>query len=348
MVRTKTKIMDVKGCINILKDPAYVVPEYGPFFHELEAATGLEFTQLKSVFTLNLFALNGVEHQQQRKVIANYLRKNTLQSFRSSFSAIVAQEFGLLSGNEIDLYPCCEILSYRCVYAYLGVNEKYHTKYLECLDTLRRLVTFGNPKKVKDYVRAETALTTLSELLFNADGLHDSSLVFGMGTELPDKAELFAIVVVLLAGSGALASTLANMILQFGIQDNAGRQKILATDNYPLLIECLLFTCGGTKEVFRTLGNDTSTVFHLDIDAASQSFSAKHDTVDCANLSGWGNLAFGAGMHRCVGEKLARLILEVAVESLLNKWPNLSVLGYDRTAFFLGSERKDLWCRLHP
>ena len=45
-----------------------------------------------------------------------------------------------------------------------------------------------------------------------------------------------------------------------------------------------------------------------------------------------GHLAFGAGVHACLGAALARLEVQTAIETLLRRWPSLRLTS-DRPAW---------------
>lgn len=58
------------------------------------------------------------------------------------------------------------------------------------------------------------------------------------------------------------------------------------------------------------------------------------------------HLSFGYGMHRCIGEPLARIELEVAMRRLFTRFPHLERktkdLEYEQSLFFRGIKRLDL------
>ena len=78
-----------------------------------------------------------------------------------------------------------------------------------------------------------------------------------------------------------------------------------------------------------------------DPEAAGQSA----DTFDPSRVPASGHLAFGHGIHRCIGAELARMELRIALPKLLNRFPDLALavpeseLEFRQLSFVFGIER---------
>ncbi len=69
------------------------------------------------------------------------------------------------------------------------------------------------------------------------------------------------------------------------------------------------------------------------------------DTFDPVRVPASGHLAFGHGIHRCIGAELARMELRIALPKLLNRFPDLQVavpeseLEFRQLSFVFGIEK---------
>jgi len=334
-------------CLRILKDPSYMVPEYGLFFKNLSTQTGKSFPHLTRVFSENLFGLSGEAHLNLKKRLLPCLNKGTIQQAHSGFSKIINEELLKLTPGVMDLIPFTERVSYRCMYHYLGINELHHDQYLSALEALREVVDNTSPKKMSDYEAIENKVAMLFSLLKPQLACSATEVAVCLRRELKNDEETCATAVVLLAGSGAMASTLANMLLFVTGVTIEERKSLHVDAKLDQTIDKLLYWCGGTKYVYRKKGKNQHEFLKLDIDTASKTQIPREEVFSDSRPTRNANLSFGAGEHKCIGEMLSRKILGMTISAFFEKYPSTTSYDGDSREFFLFAPRKELLCHLN-
>ncbi|NQZ03487.1 cytochrome P450 [Idiomarina sp.] len=346
MLKQTECIDELASCLSILKDSQYCVPEYTSFLKELESHSNLRFPHLLSIFSVNLFALDGEEHRKKRRSLSPVFSMGAIENQVHVFEAIICDEISRLNTRQVDLFPFCEAAAYRCIYAFLGLDEKYHSTYLQHLDELRALTGFESGKKIKDYLSAELGLEKLFKVFSEQAQQAENEALVKLKSSFNSCDEFYSYLTIILAGSGALASTLANMLLFYVRSNSAFRLQILTIKDPKELIERMLFWCGGTKIIYRHRKNDSSRILALDIDQASRNCLPKNKILTRKNFSSRENLAFGFGAHRCIGEQLSRKVLSIAFQRFIQHFNSAVSTCDDSRQFYLGSLRSNLHCEL--
>ena len=343
------QIMEIRtpeDCVSVLNDVSYKVPHYGNFFEGLEQATGFSFCYLKQVFSQNLFALSGAPHKQLKGLMLKGLSKAQIDEAMPDIGKNICDEMQHWQcGTIVNFYPLLERLGYNALYTFLGVDKAQHQQILTSLNALRRVINTQEPLKIKDYRAIESQLATLFTIIRNSKANKARSFYRTMMPYFTDKNDLAAIIVVLIAGSGAMVDTLANMLAFMLTLNGQQRDELFNGETNLSAIERLLFHCGGVKHVYRECPY-SGRVIKLDLDAASKSTCSEEQLVSGLRLPAKYNLAFGAGEHRCIGEMLSRKIMNIVITQFIVQFPGAILVDGNDGQFHLFSERKHLMCRL--
>ena len=339
-------IQTKEECLKVLKDPDYVVPDYGHFFQTLSSHSGVSFDTLTAIFTSNLFALSGKSHQVQKQRLMPCLSKDSIDLAEEGLRRIIGEELDRIEPGIQDLLPFTDRVSYRCVYHYLGIREEYHEAYLSGLEALRQVVDNRTPKKIGDYIAIEKQVSSLFSILKPQLSSEQKGIMGTLRSNFPDDEEICATIVVLLAGSGAMASTLANMIHFIASSPLERRDYFVNHTNPTQMIDKLLYRCGGTKFTYRHHCKTPNEMILLDLDHASKEAVSVDQIFSDYRPNRSSNLSFGAGEHRCIGEMLSRKIIEWTITSFCKKFPTTLPADEDSREFFLFSPRNNLMCRV--
>jgi len=184
-------------------------------------------------------------------------------------------------------------------------------------------------------------LLYLEDLFLHYDTLEPDGLFYQLAHECSQgdqlsKIELFGLTTMLLfAGQETTADALGNSflsLLQHPDQLSILRQR---PDIIPgAVIELLRFNSSVQYSVFRIITEDIKIgdkILHEGENVAAVFGSANRDPekyerpskLDVTRVEPGGNLIFGQGIHLCIGMHLARLEMEVALEKLFDRLPEI-------------------------
>jgi len=143
-------------------------------------------------------------------------------------------------------------------------------------------------------------------------------------------------VLLLVAGNLTTTNLLANAVLSLAEHPSAARRLAAEPDLLPTAIEEVLRYRSPVQVMFRTAvrdlvleGREIQAGDHV----AAWIGSANRDEAHFADAAGFDparspnrHLAFGHGVHFCLGAPLARLEAQLALGALLRRWPGLRVV----------------------
>jgi len=148
--------------------------------------------------------------------------------------------------------------------------------------------------------------------------------------------EVFSIVELLISGGVGTTASLVSQTLVYLDQDRELRQRLIENpDSMEKAVEEFLRAFSPTQALARTVVAD-DVVSGCPVRAGDRvliSWSAANrdpshfDNPDSVNVDRWPNrhLAFGAGVHRCAGAHLARLMARTMLGKVLTRMPDYSV-----------------------
>ena len=168
-----------------------------------------------------------------------------------------------------------------------------------------------------------------------------SALVTASGERAPDPAELVgACTLLLFAGHETTAGLLANGTTVLLEHDEARARLAEAPSLWPTAVDELLRMEGPSKVMFRKVADDhvwLGEQLHVGDSVMLGILAADRDPAVFAEPDRFDvgrdpnpHVAFGWGLHHCLGAALARLEARVALRRLFERFPRLAVAGVPR------------------
>ncbi|MZE73820.1 cytochrome P450 [Streptomyces sp. SID5789] len=284
-----------------------------------------------------LLGVDDPEHRAQRKMVIPEFTLKRAAAMRPRIQEIVDERLDAMiaQGPPADLVPAFALpVPSMVICALLGVPYADHDFFEE---QSRRLLRGPRPE---DTLEARDRLESyLGELVDRkradpGEGLLDDRVRQQLSEGTLDRDQLIAFAVILLVAGH---ETTANMISlgTFTLLRNPGRLAELRADPglLPGAVEELMRVLSIADGLLRTAVEDIEVegqtiragdgvVFATSVINRDETVYPEPDTLDWHRPARH-HVAFGFGIHQCLGQNLARAELEIALRSLFERLPEL-------------------------
>jgi cytochrome P450 len=341
-------ILSHAECSSIAKDPRCSAKRARQMLLPLPLSRQSEFSELARMFSLWLIFMDPPEHTRLRKLLNKGFSPAAIEGLRLQIQTIVDRMLEPLQhGSEVELMrEFANPLPVRIISEMLGIPQELHDTFV---NWSRAVAAFrGNPKPTVEQARAaQDALVALTDFFRETvaerrrnKGNDLISLLIDIEEEgeVLTEEELYAQCIALLfAGHETTRNLIGNGIytlLRHPEEAAELREK-------PEIIRTAI------EEILRYEGpvQFTARVLKEDIEVCGQRIPKKWSLLcmlgaanrdpkqfkepDRLNLKRLNNqhLAFGAGPHFCIGNQLARLEGQIAILSLLQRFPEMKLTG---------------------
>ena len=333
-------------CSAIAKDPRLSAKRAKQMLLSLPLSKQAEFSQLAHYLSLWLIFMDPPEHTRLRKLLNKGFSAAAVEGLRPQAEAIVQRMLDRLrGGSQVDLMSeFANPMPVRIISELLGVPEALHGTFVK---TSRAIAVFrGSPNRTVEEARAaQDALIELTEFFRKTvaerrqnKGTDLISLLIDIeeGGDVLTEEELYAQCVSLLfAGHETTRNLIGNGM--YALLRNP--DQLAELRDKPEMIR------SAVEELlrFESPVQFTARVLKEDIEVCGQKIP-KGWTILCMlgaanrdpkqfeqpnqlNLGRLNNqhLAFSAGIHFCIGAQLARLEGQVAIQKLIQTFPNMKV-----------------------
>ncbi|GAU65883.1 putative cytochrome P450 [Streptomyces sp. NBRC 110611] len=331
----------------LLRDARLSSDNTHPRFPSLAA----RFADLEGM-TLPLLTVDDPEHRRQRQRLIPHFGVRRIAALRETVQRVVDRHLDAMvrHGSPADLVSAFALpVSSTVVCQLLGVPYADHDFFEERTRWLMRGATARQTRdgyvELRAYLEAlvyrkESRSTswkgtgTAEGVVHGDHGLLDE-LVEGRGRSGgPDRDELVALALVLLiAGHETTAHSIATGVLM--LLEHPRQLAALRADEslFPSAVEELLRYLSTLDGLVRVAVEDVETggtviragegvVFPTSVLNRDPAVHPRPDEVDVRRADRR-HLAFGFGVHQCLGQHLARLELEIALRTLLARLPGL-------------------------
>ena len=335
-------------CSSIAKDPRLSAKRAQQMLLPLPISRQAEFSELARMFGLWLIFMDPPEHTRLRKLLNKGFSAAAVEGLRPQAEAVVDRMLKELQpGTEVELMSeFANPMPVRIISELLGVPEAMHDTFV---NASRAIAAFrGNPNRtVQEAQAAQDALIELTEFFRKAvaERRHNKgsdliSLLIDIEEEgeVLTEDELYAQCIALLfAGHETTRNLIGNgmyTLLQNPQQTAELREKpeiIRSAVEELLRYESpVQFTARVLKEDIEVCGQPIRkgwTVLCM-LGAANRDPKQfeEPDRLDLKRLNNQ-HLAFSAGLHFCIGAQLARLEGQIALRSLVQRFPNMKLAG---------------------
>src|SRR5579862_7631961 len=335
-------------CSSIAKDPRLSAKRANQMLLPLPFSRQSEFKELARMLSLWLIFMDPPEHTRLRKLLNKGFSAVAVEGLRTQVETIVDQMLkSLKHGSEVDLLAeFANPMPVRVISELLGVPQALHGTFV---NASRAIAAFrGNPNRtVEDARSAQDALIELTDFFRKTvaerrrnKGNDLISLLIDIEEEgeVLTEEELYAQCIALLfAGHETTRNLIGNgmyTLLQnpektAELRGNPGmiRSAVEELLRYESPVQ---FTARVLKEDIEVCGQPIRkgwTVLCM-LGAANRDPKQFQDPneLDLKRLNNQ-HLAFGAGLHFCIGAQLARLEGQVAILNLVQRFPEMKLTG---------------------
>jgi cytochrome P450 len=335
-------------CSSIAKDPRLSAKRAKQMLLPLPLSRQAEFSELARMLSLWLIFMDPPEHTRLRKLLNKGFSAAAVETLRPRAEAVVNQMLEPLErSSEIELMQeFANPVPVRIISELLGVPQDLHDMIV---NASRAIAAFrGNPNRTVEEARAaQDALIELTEFFRRTvaerrrnKGSDLISLLIDIEEEgeVLTEEELYAQCIALLfAGHETTRNLIGNgmyTLLQHPEQMAELREKPemirSAVEEFLRYESPVQFTARVLKEDIEVCGQPIRkgwTVLCM-LGAANRDPKQFKDPnrLDLKRLNNQ-HLAFSAGLHFCIGAQLARLEGQVALQSLVQRFPKMKLAG---------------------
>lgn len=328
------EVDDLEKCSQILRSKDAKVTNMGELIAQISAHTGKSYPWLQRYTCMSPFSLNGPEHQITRKMLASYFTGHRIQAWEPVFHRMSENCFSNISElKNVDLVDDIVVpLTESCTYYALGLELRERTSIEPYLNHLLQLTNFNNPLKISDFAKLDFSAETLAKAILDAriptssggpNEPNNTNDFFGYLTEkyqlsTEDKCAYMSAI---LAAGISTKHTLINVFVEILSIPQDKRKQLFSETEASEILDRALYTGGGVETIYRK--RDDNVVYALNIAKAAESecgcpFSSHNSPANR-------HLAFGSGIHKCIGESLSRSIMTIILDHFFRKFPSASL-----------------------
>jgi cytochrome P450 len=335
-------------CSSIAKDPRLSAKRAQQMLLPLPLSRQAEFSELARMLGLWLIFMDPPEHTRLRKLLNKGFSAEAVESLRPQVEAIVDQMLKpLQQGSEVELMgEFANPMPVRIISELLGVPQVLHEDFV---NWSRAIALFrGSPDRTVEQARAaQDALFELTDFFRKTvaerrrnKGKDLISLLIDIEEEgeVLTEEELYAQCIALLfAGHETTRNLIGNgmyTLLQHPQETAELRENpemIRSAVEELLRFESpVQFTARVLKEDIEVCGQHIRKGWSILCMLGAANRDPKRfkepNRLDLKRLNNQ-HLAFSAGPHACIGAQLARLEGQIAIQSLVQRFPQMKLAG---------------------
>jgi cytochrome P450 len=325
-------------------------PSVAPYAEELPPG-------IAAAINHHMLAMDPPDHTRLRKLVSAAFTRRRMDALAPSIQQLTDDLLARLADqDEVDLitrfaYP----LPITVICRLLGVPDADHHLFREWTAPL---VVGGNMAGIEAYSAAAAALVAyMRELLAEkrrqpADDLLSALVAVRDGGDRLTEDELISMVnLLLLAGHETTVNLIGNGALALLTHPDQLALLRSEPERLPAAVEELLRFDGPVQSAIPAVATETVQIADVTVPAGAPVVVAllaanrdpdryaQPDRLDITRPEALGHLAFGHGVHHCLGAPLARLEGRIALGSLIARFPRLRLAvpatEITRTAGFL-------------
>lgn len=332
-------------------DDDFSPPTMEPHLRALADNSGRDFSQAIRIARNALFFMSGPRHAAARRAIAHSLGGNRIPAWQDVIDAEVGRALDRLAASpKPDLiHDFADPVFRGITRPIFGIDVANTVRFDVLAPTLQDVLEPWLP--LRELLRLQEIMDELLAMMRAPDIAAENQRLSVFAALIKadlaefDADDIKALVLVLYGASFNLAHTLGNILHWLLTRPPETRRDIADPKWLVTRMEALISLCASPKYIYR-MARGPVTFDGMDVNA--------RDTVRLQLLSinrgvSEGHLAFGHGLHHCVGAALSRLMLRRAIPALFARFPDIS-LPPQRHAYSAMSQTvalSSLPCRLN-
>lgn len=326
------EIRDQAVAREVIKDDLHFSPPtMAEHLEALQNASGKDLS-VAVLFARNaMFFMSGARHQAIRHTLTSFLGTNRLSVWEELIDATIDTALSSMEGQKsCDLVSSfCKPLVYNAFQPIFGLYPNDPENFNDLTPELQKFLKPLLP--LRDILRLQEVLRTLLDLCrrdirrdddggFLPQSLLDQLMLQSLDDLTPEDA--LALVLVLYGASFNMSYTLSNAL--YNILRLPEDQRLQAAD--PKWVKAnterfIIPASAGPKFIYRLARQSTTVGNHTF--AAGDTLQIHLADVNPRGESG--HLAFGHGLHHCVGASLSRLTMSKAITAFFARFPHASL-----------------------
>ncbi|WP_417824042.1 hypothetical protein [Thalassospira lucentensis] len=326
------QIRDQEIAREIIKDDLrFSPPTMAEHLEALQRASGKDLS-VAVLFARNaMFFMSGARHQAIRHTLTSFLGTNRLSVWEELIDATIDTALSSMEGQKsCDLVSSfCKPLVYNAFQPIFGLYPNDPENFNDLTPELQKFLKPLLP--LRDILRLQEVLRTLLDLCrrdirrdddggFLPQSLLDQLMLQSLDDLTPEDA--LALVLVLYGASFNMSYTLSNAL--YNILRLPEDQRLQAAD--PKWVKAnmerfIIPASAGPKFIYRLARQSTTVGNHTF--AAGDTLQIHLADVNPRGEAG--HLAFGHGLHHCVGASLSRLTMSKAITAFFARFPHASL-----------------------
>jgi len=353
-VTATARSMDVDECVAVLRSRSSDVVDLPRFFAEIEQASRTPIPNIREQVERLLFFLGGERHIELRRAALAFFRPTILAQWQPEIARCADEAAANLDGRgEADLVAdFARVVAGDVVCRMIGLPAARREAFDLWTDEARWLTEPLPPMRLLP--RIEAALGEFAAAVAQAAAAPAESGPLPTFLHQADDGlspeDRIWLAMSLYGASSVTRHTLSNTIMTVAGLPPAGRTALLDGKMRMAAVERLI--ASGTSFQFlireRRRGVPPGARIEVPIGPASAEALGGACPLGAASGGSVTHVAFGAGVHKCLGAQLARLIIAEALAALVRRFPRLALAGPPSGCepYAMVTSPTDLVCRL--
>ncbi|PTW62589.1 cytochrome P450 [Breoghania corrubedonensis] len=325
MVEIRCKA-DARAIVN--DDVNWMPPPMAEHLEVLQEKSGRDLATAIEVARNAPFFLAGARHETLRRMVMDNLGGNRISAWHPHWEAVAGEVSGRLDGQaKVDLVAdFTEPLFTASVKPVLGIKVRDEARFdalaPKIQDVLHPWLPMRELLRIQDVMAALLDLMVLPDAGSQQSGEGPVPLLHALVADRPEgfgADEIKALALVLYGASFNVRHTLANVL--YHILLLPPEERVFARDKgtFEKRLDGLIALCAAPKYIYRVARKPV----RLGEEMVEAGTTARLQLLSINRHEPVGHLAFGHGLHRCLGAAMSRQILRTAVPALFSRHPDI-------------------------
>lgn len=329
--------LGIETCRALLRSPDLEVLDLPAYFADLETRGGLPLPNVRAQIDRLLFFVSGDRHLALRRAVLSFFRPGVVAAWRPVIAACADRIVDGLPPEADLVAEFAAPVSSEAICRVLGLPVARRAEFDVWVEEMRWLTEPMLPMRRLRVIEARLAefAEAVAEAMRAppAEAEGRPTFLHAPIPGLADEDRLWLAIVLYGAGQSTL-HTVANILLALTDLPVDDRAVLLDPDQRMAAVDRLTALGGSIQYVSRLAGSDIRISgqdltkgdrIDLPLAVANRDMLGGACPLDQAQGADAPHLAFGAGLHKCIGALLARVVMAEALTSLVRRYPRFAL-----------------------